>query len=36
MLRTAEGDLRFVTPDGELMGMAKGGHGKLPKTRAGP
>jgi hypothetical protein len=34
--RTPEGDLRFETPDGRLMGMATGGAWKMPRGRAGP
>jgi hypothetical protein len=34
--RTPEGDLRFETPDGRLMGVATGGAWKMPRGRAGP
>jgi hypothetical protein len=33
---SAEGDLRFETADGRLIGMATGGWWKVPRTRAGP
>jgi hypothetical protein len=36
ILRTPEGDLRFLGSDGRLLGMATGGHWKVPKRRAGP
>ena len=36
ILRTPEGDLRFLGADGRLLGMATGGHWKVPKRRAGP
>jgi hypothetical protein len=34
--RTAEGDLRFETRDGRLIGTATGGGWKRPRVRAGP
>jgi hypothetical protein len=34
--RTAEGDLRFETADGQQIGMATGGFWKRPRVRAGP
>ncbi len=36
IVRTPEGDLRFLGEDGRLLGMATGGHWKVPKRRAGP
>ena len=36
ILRTSEGDQRFLGADGRLPGMASGGHWKVPKGRAGP
>jgi len=34
--RTLEGDLRFVSADGEVVGTATGGAWKRPRNRAGP
>jgi hypothetical protein len=36
IIRTAEGDLHFVTPDGRLIGTLTGGKWKRPRKRAGP
>ena len=36
ILRSPEGDLRFVTPDGRLIGTVTGGAWKRPRRRAGP
>jgi hypothetical protein len=36
IIRTPEGDLRFVTRDGRLMGTVTGGKWKRPKNRPGP
>jgi hypothetical protein len=36
IIRTAEGDLRFVTSDGRLMGTVTGGKWKRPENRPGP
>ena len=34
--RTLDGDLKFVEPDGRLIGTATGGAWKRPRNRAGP
>jgi hypothetical protein len=36
IIRTPEGNLRFVTRDGRLMGTVAGGKWKRPKNRPGP
>jgi hypothetical protein len=36
IIRTLEGDLHFVTPDGRLIGKVTGGKWKRPRKRAGP
>ncbi len=36
IIRTPDGDLRFVGEDGQTMGFTRGGWWKRPKTRAGP
>jgi hypothetical protein len=36
IVRTAEGDLHFVRPDGRLIGKVTGGKWKRPRKRAGP
>ena len=36
IIRTAEGDLDFVTRDGSLIGKVTGGKWKRPRKRAGP
>jgi hypothetical protein len=36
IIRTPEGNLRFVTRDGRLMGTITGGKWKRPKNRPGP
>jgi hypothetical protein len=34
--RTPDGDLQFLTPDGQVYGTATGGCWKRPRKRAGP
>jgi hypothetical protein len=36
IVRTAEGDLHFVRPDGRQIGKVTGGKWKRPKNRPGP
>jgi hypothetical protein len=36
IIRTLEGDLHFVKPDGRLIGKVTGGKWKRPRQRAGP
>jgi hypothetical protein len=36
IIRTPEGNLRFVAADGRLMGTVTGGHWKRPKNSPGP
>src|SRR4029077_1671859 len=35
IIRTVEGDLHFVTPEGRLIGEVTGGQWKRPSKRAG-
>ena len=36
IVRTPEGNLRFVGEDGTHLGTVTGGHWRVPKSRAGP
>ena len=36
IIRTLEGDLHFLRPDGSLIGKVSGGRWKRPRHRAGP